>query len=117
VSTSEVWERARDLMTAERVFGQPFEKDGTTIIPVASVMGGGGGGQDARNGDGTSSGSGFGMNARPVGAYVIRDGKVEWKESVDTLRVVLGWQAVSIVGLLALRSMFKQRSKTRRRLS
>lgn len=40
----EVLTQARDAMTVRRVFGEPIERDGLTIIPVANVMGGGGGG-------------------------------------------------------------------------
>lgn len=40
---------ASEILSVKRVFGEPFECDGVTIIPVAKVMGGsgGGGGQDA----------------------------------------------------------------------
>ena len=40
----EVLNHARDAMTVKRVFGDPYEKDGVTVIPVANVMGGAGGG-------------------------------------------------------------------------
>jgi uncharacterized spore protein YtfJ len=36
--------QGRDMITAKRVFGDPYEKDGITIIPAATVQGGGGGG-------------------------------------------------------------------------
>jgi uncharacterized spore protein YtfJ len=117
VGANEIWDKARDLITVERVFGDPFEKDGATIIPVAAVTGGGGGGGQDATGEGGESayGGGFGVGARPVGVYVIRNGSVEWMESTDTLRMMLGWQVVAIVSVLAFRSMFKQRSKTKRR--
>jgi len=40
---------ASDILSVKRVYGEPFEYDGVTIIPVAKVMGGsgGGGGQGA----------------------------------------------------------------------
>ena len=40
----EVMNHARDAMTVKRVFGDSYEKDGVTIIPVANVMGGAGAG-------------------------------------------------------------------------
>ena len=47
----EVLNHARDAMTVKRVFGDPYEKDGVTVIPVANVMGGAGaGGRDRRRG-------------------------------------------------------------------
>ena len=56
------------------------------VIPVAAAVrgGGGGGGDDSNNG-----GGGFGLQARPVGAYVIRDGEVEWEAAVDATRIAL----------------------------
>ena len=32
---------ARDALGVKRVFGEPYDKDGVTIIPVARVQGGG----------------------------------------------------------------------------
>ena len=117
MDTEMVWEKARNLMTVERVFGEPFEKDGITLIPVAAVRGGGGAGGGTETSpegeEGSGFGSGFGITARPVGAYVIKDGRVEWQEATDTLRAVLGWQTVAIVATLALRSMFKHRRRRR----
>ena len=80
-----------------RVYGEPIEQEGVTVVPAAAVRGGGGGGGDS-NGNG---GGGFGVAARPVGAYVIRDGEVVWRPAVDVNRVVIGWQVVSALGLLA----------------
>jgi uncharacterized spore protein YtfJ len=88
---------ARDAITVRRVYGDPIERDGMTVVPAAAVRGGGGGGGDS-NGNG---GGGFGVAARPVGAYVIRDGEVVWRPAVDVNRVVIGWQVVSALGLLA----------------
>ena len=33
---------AQDSIAAKRVYGEPVERDGTTVIPAASVRGGGG---------------------------------------------------------------------------
>ena len=35
--------KTADAISVRRVFGEPYEKDGLTVIPVASVAGGGGG--------------------------------------------------------------------------
>lgn len=116
MSAGDVWAKARDIITVDRVYGKPFEKEGTTIVPVAAVRGGGGAGEGTdREGTQTGAGSGFGVTARPVGAYVIRAGRVEWHEATDRARIMLGWQIVSVVAILVLRSMYKQRAKTRRR--
>ncbi len=34
----------KDTMTVSRVFGESYQVDGTTVVPVATVRGGGGGG-------------------------------------------------------------------------
>ena len=36
--------QARDSLTVNRVFGEPYEKNGVTVIPVAKIQGGAGGG-------------------------------------------------------------------------
>ncbi len=75
---------ARDAITVKRVYGDPIESEGVTVIPAAKVGGGGGGGGDSE-GDG---GAGFGLGAKPVGAYVIQGGDVRWVPAVDVNRIV-----------------------------
>jgi uncharacterized spore protein YtfJ len=104
----EILAQARDTMTVKRVFGDPIERDGMTVIPVANVMGGGGGGRGDSPDQGTGSGAGFAVRATPAGVYVIRDGMVEWEPAVDMGRVILVGQLVAIVALLALRSILKR---------
>jgi uncharacterized spore protein YtfJ len=95
--------QARDAVTVRRVFGDPYEKNGLTFVPAARVMGGGGGGEgESPGGEGKAFGSGFGVNAKPAGAYVIRDGEVTWKPAVDVNRAILGAQVVAVVFILAL---------------
>jgi uncharacterized spore protein YtfJ len=75
---------ARDAISVKRVFGDPIESDGVTVIPAAKVGGGGGGGGDSED----NGGGGFGLGARPVGAYVIKDGDVSWQPAIDVNRIV-----------------------------
>ena len=96
-NVDEILGGARDAMTVKRVFGDPIESEGVTIVPVARVGGGGGGGGD----DTSNGGAGFGLRARPVGAYVIKDGEVSWKPAVDPGRIVLGWQIVAGLAVFA----------------
>lgn len=42
----ELWAGTREAITVRRVFGEPVEQDGVTIVPAAFVRGGGGGGGD-----------------------------------------------------------------------
>jgi uncharacterized spore protein YtfJ len=117
MQVQDVIAQARDALTVKRVFGEPYEKDGVTIIPAARVQGGaggGGGGGEDTQGQGRGSGSGFGMTARPVGAFIIRGGELSWRPAVDVNRVVLGAQLVAIVALLTARTILKARAKAKR---
>ena len=113
MSVQDVIAQARDSMTAKRVFGDPYEKDGVVLVPAASVRGGAGGGTDP---EGKGGGSGFGLTARPVGAFVIRQGEVHWQPAIDVNRAILGGQVVAIVALVVIRTIVKARAKTKRRL-
>jgi uncharacterized spore protein YtfJ len=105
-------ERARDVLTVRRVFGDPIERDGVTIIPAAKVRGGGGGG-GGEGPDGRGSGGGFGVSATPAGAYVIKNGNVRWEPALDLGRTIFMGQMVGIVFLLTLRSIVKTIAKRR----
>jgi uncharacterized spore protein YtfJ len=87
MKVDELLQGARDAITVRRVYGEATEAEGVTLIPAAMVVGGGGGGGDeAGNG-----GGGFGLAARPIGAWVIRDGDVSWRPAVDlTLLAAVG---------------------------
>ena len=106
----EILDRVRDTLTIRQVFGEPYERDGILVVPVARVAGGGGGGggESPSEGSGRGGGGGFGFEARPVGAYVIRDGEVAWRPAVDVTRIALGGQMVAIVSLLVLRGVIRR---------
>jgi uncharacterized spore protein YtfJ len=89
---------AQEALSVRRVFGDPVQVDGTTIVPVARVSGGGGGG-----GRGTEEGgAGYGLNARPVGVFVVHDGDARWRPAIDVNRVILGGQLVAIAAIAVL---------------
>ncbi|TMB63825.1 MAG: sporulation protein [Chloroflexi bacterium] len=100
---------ARDAVTVRRVYGDPYQEQGITIIPAASVMGGGGGGGDTEG----NGGGGFGVRARPAGAWIIKNGDAQWRPAVDVTRIALMGQIVAIVALLTLRSIVKSLVKAR----
>jgi uncharacterized spore protein YtfJ len=115
MEVQEVIAQARDAITVKRVFGEPYEKNGVTVIPAARVQGGaGGGGGEGPEGQGKGSGTGFGLSARPIGAFLIRGDEVSWRPAVDINRIVLGAQVVAIFALLSLRSIVKARAKAER---
>lgn len=102
MNVDELLQGARDAIAVKRVYGDPIERDGVLVVPAAAVRGGGGGGGD----DSENGGGGFGLHARPVGAYVIRDGEVEWQPAVDATRI-----AVSALAALVLVAFFLRGSR------
>ena len=124
-------DKVSDHLSVRRAFGAAYEKDGTLIIPVALVAGGGGAGT-SRTGRGNpaagrrpegedpahdaapqdpgprDAGGGFGGLVLPTGVYVVKGDQVRWVPAVDTTIVVLG--SLILVRLLA-------RAWTRRRLA
>lgn len=90
----------RDVVSVKRVYGDPYEKNGLTVIPAASVRGGGGGGVgDNKRGE-SGGGAGFGLVGRPSGAWIVEDGRVTWKPAIDVNRIVLGGQLIALVAIL-----------------
>jgi uncharacterized spore protein YtfJ len=113
-----------EASTVKRVFGQPIEKDGVLVIPVANVRGGFGGGESELTGAeaaGPASkgglaaapqrpkgwGGGGAWSASPAGAYVLTNGEVSWVPAVNANRTVLLGCLTGIVSLLVLRSIVR----------
>lgn len=71
MNITEVFSTVKDTITVKRVFAEPYDKDGVTVIPAALVSGGGGGGSGHDEKGGEGEGGGFGVKGRPMGAYVI----------------------------------------------
>ena len=107
MNVDEMLQGVRDALTVQRVYGEPIERDGVLIIPAASVRGGGGGGGDANQ----NGGGGFGLTAKPVGTYVVADGRVSWEPAVDVNRIVLGAQVAAVVIALVIGSVLRARSR------
>jgi uncharacterized spore protein YtfJ len=126
----------KDAASVARVFGEPIDRDGTTVIPVARVGGAGGwggGGSGAAwqrwmagmrgkaddagdvplpgEADDASAGGGFGVgagiSARPAGVYVIRGGKVRWLPAVDANRAVVVGCMTAVAMLLVVRGLVR----------
>ncbi|MFJ7214930.1 hypothetical protein [Amycolatopsis sp. NPDC098790] len=94
---------ARELFTAKLVYGDPVERDGVVVIPAAAVFGGGGGGADDTAALPVREGAGFGVFARPAGAFVVRRDAVTWVPAVDRTRLGLA-AAVTVVALAKILS-------------
>lgn len=76
------------------VFGEPVEREGITVIPVAKsrfAFGGGGGAGTRGSQEGSGGGGGGGALVSPVGYIEVHDGSARFKRisgPVDLLAVV-----------------------------
>lgn len=118
VKPGEMLEQIRQLFTVERVYGEPIEVMGKTIIPVAQIAasGGGGGGEGEGPADppgraareireekeaaqgiqyGSGMGFGFGGTARPVGFMVVDGDKTTWMPVVNPEKIAI--KALTVV--------------------
>ncbi len=112
MSVQEIIDRARDLVTVNRVYGSPIEQDGVMLVPAAKIGGGGGAGEGTQpEGKGDGSGGGLGLRARPAGAFVIEHGEVTWRPAVDVNRAIMAGAAVMLAGVLAGWSVARARSR------
>ena len=91
--------KATDGLTANRSYGPVIEREGSTIIPAAFVIGvgGGGGGEGPAEGEHAGSGSGGGyVNVSwPLGAYVVRSDGAHWVPAIDATRIAVGVLALA----------------------
>jgi hypothetical protein len=117
MEVQEITEAAFDAVTAKRVYGEPFETKGLTVIPAATVTGVGlrGTSDDGSgpNGDGSAEGrrgGGFGLTARPSGAWVIDENGTTWKPAVDVNRIIFGGQLIALVAIVVTGRILAGRS-------
>jgi hypothetical protein len=107
---------AQDAASVKRVYGDPYEKNGLTVIPAASVRGGGGGGLGHDEAGESGRGGGFGLVARPSGAWIIEDGRAAWRPAIDVNRIVLGGQVVALTAIIATSRILMAHSRRRHSL-
>ena len=111
MKVADVMSTAKDAITVKRVYGDPYEKDGLTVIPAAVVGGGAGGGMGHDEKGGEGEGGGYGVGARPAGAFVVRNGEVDWRPAVDPNRILTIVGMVVIAFLITRPRMVKARAK------
>lgn len=99
MKVEELMQKAKDSVDISQVFGEPYERNGVTIIPVARVTGGGGGGAGPENTPQSGSGMGYGFRAEPAGVYVVQGNKVSWQPAVNANRVIAGSFVVAIIAI------------------
>jgi len=88
------------------VFGEPVQRDGLTVIPVAKARFGfgGGGGSGSREGDeGSGGGGGGGAAVSPIGYIEVRDGSAAFKRISTPTDLLALVTAASIAALTVKR--------------
>lgn len=123
--------RVSETLSVRRAFGEPIEKNGVVVIPVAFIAGGGGGGEgpipsaptpapsgpqtvsddahpdaDPCVGEASKMGSGGGLGGViiPLGVFVVKGDDVRWKPVLQPMLV-----ALPVLGLL--RMLIKRRGR------
>lgn len=93
--------RAGEQLGVRRVFGDPVERDGLVVIPVAVALGGGGGGSGPGE---QGTGAGFGGVVRGIGVYTIAEGRVRFVPAVDTTALAALAVVATAIVVRAVRS-------------
>lgn len=101
MDTAELLTATQNAMSARRVFGEPLQVGDVTVVPAAAIAGGAGGGQHGSE----DSGGGFGLRARPAGAYVVRGGEVSWRPAINVNLIIIGGQIVALAAILSARAV------------
>ncbi|MET9232244.1 spore germination protein GerW family protein [Lentzea sp. NPDC003310] len=109
MKVDELITKTKDSLQAKMVYAEPYEKDGITVIAAATLAGGAGGGTGRDEKGQEGEGGGFGLTAKPTGAYVIKDGKVRWEPAVDVNRLIATAGAVAVAALLVALRIVKAR--------
>jgi uncharacterized spore protein YtfJ len=102
-----IGETVGDKAKVSTVFGEPVERSGITVIPVAKARFGfgGGGGAGARGGEeGSGGGGGGGALVSPVGYIELREGTAQFKR-ISTLADVLALAAAAALTALAVKRL------------
>jgi uncharacterized spore protein YtfJ len=90
---------------AAAVFGEPVEREGVTVIPVARVRWGFGGGAGRKDGENAGGGGGGGVQASPIGFIELRGGTAEFRR-IRTGNVP--WIAGFVAGFLLVRRLYRR---------
>jgi len=107
-------DRLGGRFTASTVFGAPVEREGVTVIPVATLRFGlgAGGGEDPSGGQSGEGGGGAG-SGMPAGYIEIKDGRSRFVPLVHPTRMVAIFCATAVAMVLSLRLGQAQRPQGR----
>jgi len=75
------------VANAKNIYGEPVERDGVTVIPVAKVGYGFGGGSGKKEKE-EGMGGGGGLGLMPVGYIEIKNGETRFRRTYDLLAFV-----------------------------
>lgn len=103
-------ERVGAEITASNVFGAPVERDGVTVVPVATArfgFGGGGGADPRKEQDG--AGAGAAGTVAAAGYIEIKDGNSRFVPVVHPARMLALISATIVAGLLITRPTIRPR--------
>jgi uncharacterized spore protein YtfJ len=87
-------ERVGATARVSAVFGEPVERDGRTVIPVAQSVWGSGAGSGTSDDQGSGSGAGGGALTRPVGYIELTGGGatfVPLQKPWQDAKLILAW--------------------------
>lgn len=99
-------EKLGGAANATRIYGEPVERDGVTVIPVAKAMYGFGGGAGTKAGE-EGSGGGGGMALTPMGYIEIKEGSTKFRSIRDPQTLVKLFAISGVFVLLTARSITK----------
>ncbi len=131
----QIMDKVQSSANAKAVFGEPYEKDGVTIIPVAKVFFSGGAGEgwgkmkmwgknnETANSDtgekpnpdepGKSMGRGFGgmVKSLPIGYIKIKGGEAVFVETMDKTKLIIGGMVLGGIALIVMKMLFWRKHK------
>ena len=96
-----------DKAHVSSVFGEPVERGGLTVIPVAKArfgFGGGGGSGSSAGEEGSGGGGGGGASVTPIGYIEVRDDSAEFKR-ISTSTDLLALVAAASLAALAVKRL------------
>ena len=133
VKPKEVIDKLKEFCAVERVYGEPLEIQGKTIVPVARFGAGGGGGggggegptpdeggeaqageapgKSIGNGSGKGMGFGFGAGIKPMGFLVVDGEETRWIPVLDVEKIVLKSIGVAVAAIKVAGKIANNRAK------
>lgn len=100
-------DRLAATSNARTVFGDPVERDGITVVPVARARFGFGGGSGRKEGE-QGYGGGGGLMVAPIGYIELKSGNARFRPVLDPSAFVPAIVAGGVLAILILRTIFRR---------